>query len=504
MDEQSIPIDINNSKLLEWLVSRRHVKKDWQDSILKIRQKINNALQDMPAHEEIMKLLSGQHINYYHCLNIVKILKETEAGSMNLLGRYRSQRMKDWQDIVSLYQKENVYLAEAAQILIRNVSYEIPSLKKQVIKLDQLQTEAQKKIKDYGKHEAVARKEFAALCEQLGIAGRNIKEELLKLVNELPEIYTEATNKIKEIKPAIDLYKEFNKFLFGKNLEVEVLSLLSFIVEHGNVATYHYTYGEAPHIIEPVKIELEDQIDNEIDFGDDRPIDFGDISSNNFDIEVKPNIEWNSTPSTDEDFEIVSHTDIEISLEESGIVVEKAGVDEGVARGVEALTLLDNSVTRDQIIDELMELEAFVKMRLFELSSDTDILAMSQMQNASTVLQMQTVESITSLNDSINIALSALVNKRSLHLYNIKHSPKYIDILTSNLKQKLFLAERIKQNRGLLEEQVKQYRNETRAIEPLIKVIIASSKELQQEVQADISKKYKGRIVNIVGGVNML
>ena len=59
--------------------------------------------------------------------------------------------MKDWQEIVKLYQKDNVYLgkkkrmhsihvsklqyflAEAAQILQRLVTYEIPAMKKQIV-----------------------------------------------------------------------------------------------------------------------------------------------------------------------------------------------------------------------------------------------------------------------------------------------------------------------------------------------------------------------------------
>lgn len=49
-------------------------------------------------------------INYFHCLRIVDILKETEAESKNIFGRYSSQRMKDWQEIVKLYEKENIYL----------------------------------------------------------------------------------------------------------------------------------------------------------------------------------------------------------------------------------------------------------------------------------------------------------------------------------------------------------------------------------------------------------
>jgi hypothetical protein len=66
-------------------------------------------------------------------------LKETEADTRSLFGRYGSQRMKDWQEVVRLYEKDNVYLAEAAQILMRNVAYEIPGIKKSITKYEQVQ-----------------------------------------------------------------------------------------------------------------------------------------------------------------------------------------------------------------------------------------------------------------------------------------------------------------------------------------------------------------------------
>lgn len=47
--------------------------------------------------------------------------------------------MKDWQDIARNYERDNLYLAEAAQILVRNINYEIPGLKKQIAKEEQLQ-----------------------------------------------------------------------------------------------------------------------------------------------------------------------------------------------------------------------------------------------------------------------------------------------------------------------------------------------------------------------------
>jgi len=41
--------------------------------------------------------------------------------------------------VLRLYEKENVYLAEACQILMRNVAYEIPGIKKSISKCEQMQ-----------------------------------------------------------------------------------------------------------------------------------------------------------------------------------------------------------------------------------------------------------------------------------------------------------------------------------------------------------------------------
>ena len=86
----------------------------------------------MPEHPVICELLSGTSINFFHCVQIVEILKETEKDTKNFFGQYGSQRMADWKEILSMYQNENVYLAEAAQLLIQAVAYELPGLKKHI------------------------------------------------------------------------------------------------------------------------------------------------------------------------------------------------------------------------------------------------------------------------------------------------------------------------------------------------------------------------------------
>ena len=74
--EADIPIDIAVRKLLDWLVSRRIVSRNWHDGVTSIREKIGEALGDMPEHEGIKQLLTGSNINYFHCLKIVDILRE--------------------------------------------------------------------------------------------------------------------------------------------------------------------------------------------------------------------------------------------------------------------------------------------------------------------------------------------------------------------------------------------------------------------------------------------
>lgn len=120
MNEADIPIDIHVNKLQEWLISRRIVDKNWFRHVRDIRNAISEAIKDMPAHEELIKLLSGSHINYFHCQQIVDILKTTEKDTKSLFGSYSSQRMKNWQEVLKMYEKDNVYFGKSRTFFTLN------------------------------------------------------------------------------------------------------------------------------------------------------------------------------------------------------------------------------------------------------------------------------------------------------------------------------------------------------------------------------------------------
>ncbi|XP_034234687.1 CDK5 regulatory subunit-associated protein 3 [Thrips palmi] len=514
MQEQFIPIDIHTNKLPDWLISRRHCIRDWQPEVELIRERINNAIQDMPIHKGITKLLSGTYINYFHCLKIVEILKETEADSRNVFGRYGSQRMKDWQEIVRMYEKDNVYLSEAAQMLVRNVQYEVPGIRKQISKCEQMQNECERRETELKKQENSALKEFNVSCQKLGIKGKSIKKELVERCQELPTVYKEMALALPSLGPAAKLYKAFMDFMCEPDGKRECVPLLLFMIENGNTTTYEWIHKEKPlKVEEPIfNISLDDEDESKksdvIDFGDG--IDFGDSSGGidfGEDVQVETgDIDWGSGDGIQIDSSSgAEEIDFNISLEESGIEVQGGGLEGGVASGNEALNLLDNPVTRMDFINDLLEVESFLKIRIHELSSGgSDMLSLSQLQNSETLLQAQTIESVQEKLKNVQTMITKMNDPTLHHLYTIRHSPRYVDNLAATLKQKLSLVDKSITQQKLVNAKGIEHGELAKELRPKLELIISKTKELQSQIEADISKKYKGRPVNIMGGVSTL
>ncbi|NXK70936.1 CK5P3 protein, partial [Sylvietta virens] len=97
---------------------------------------------------------------------------------------------------------------------------------------------------------------------------------------------------------------------------------------------------------------------------------------------------------------------------------------EGVARGSDALTLLESAETRNQFIDELMELELFLAQRLLELEDEADVVAMSQLQVAPALLQGQSGHRVRAHLATVRDLLGQLCSRSLQHLCMILASPR--------------------------------------------------------------------------------
>ncbi|XP_035695000.1 CDK5 regulatory subunit-associated protein 3-like [Branchiostoma floridae] len=524
-DIQKLPIDIHYNKLLDWLVDRRHCNRQWQAAALVVREKINAAIQDMPEVQEITQLLQGTYINYFHCMRIVELLKVSEANTKDIFGRYSSQRMKDWQEVVKLYEKDNVNLAEGAQLLTRNVNYEIPAVKRQIAKYKQTQEECVKKEADFTSQARIEREGFKASCKELGIVGKNIRSELLALLKQLPGIHQKLAEETKSLQPAIDFYSAFVHFLLsssgdGSKTDVSMVPMLRYLTSHGNTTVYQWRTGEVPTVVvepglpgagEPVATE-EPQIsweDSGEAAGGDGEISWGDDGGEG--QEEGGEIDWGGMDTggaEDAGIDWGGDADLDITVEGSGADQSQNGAsavaDSRVAMGTDALSLFDNKETRDQVINELRELSGFLAQRLVEMEGENNVVAETIFQSAPQELQMRSVEEITDMVAPVDTILAQLTNNRMRQLYMLKASPKYVDRLTANLQQKLDQADKMLARKRIMIEKRQEALQDQRQTEPKLQVIIKKTKELKKQMEGEISKRYSDRPVNIMGEINLL
>lgn len=78
---------------------------------------------------------------------------------------------------------------------------------------------------------------------------------------------------------------------------------------------------------------------------------------------------------------------------------------------------------------------------------------------------------------------------------------RYAHILASKLQQQLLTVDKIRSTREINKEKVVTLGIEKENIRPIISKLIGSTKQLQQLIEKDISKRYKGRNVILYGGV---
>lgn len=499
---ESLPIDINYNKLLDWLINRRHCGQQWQPVSKAIRQKIIRAVENMESSETTQAFSDPEGVTYFHVQELLEQVKDTESGKKNFFGQYASQNMKEWAEIIKLYERDGVYLGETAQMIAQNVNYEIPAVKKQITKCQQLQKESERKEVELANNAADLRKKYAASCKQLGIEGQKIKTELAALVRDLPSDFDRMASSAKDLEDAVHYYDGFVAFLLNNpERESDSLPMLKFVQRRGNVRAYEWRTGTPPEVVEEqsIKIDLSDEQDTanqteDIDWGngDDNGIDFGDeIDFDLANITVESGGQEGEGNGESVDWEVTSDS-IASQVEETG-----------VARGEDALSILDNPKTRSIFIDDLMELESFLAQRAAELGAPDAALTGNQFQGAPASIQLNLSE-VEAMLEKVQSIVGQLTSVQMQHLMLIRSSPRYVDRLRDSLRQTLLQADKLvlcgvkagsRRRKALEEEQ---------ELEPRLDALRQHTRYMQRQMEKDIAVKYKGRQVNVMGEINMI
>ncbi|KAJ8307195.1 hypothetical protein KUTeg_015279, partial [Tegillarca granosa] len=158
-------------------------------------------------------------------------------------------------------------------------------------------------------------------------------------------------------------------------------------------------------------------------------------------------------------------------------MVEHSGEDngDGVARGEDALSILDNPKTRNLFIDDLMELEAFLTQRLAEVQkrTDNDIISTSQFQNAPTSVQVD-AGTLKSMIKKVKDIADQFTTVKMQHLI-------YVDRLKEKMKQTLNLADKMLFYEKDMVSRRKQSVEEQKELEPKLDLVVLRTKEMQKQ-----------------------
>eukprot|EP00111_Clytia_hemisphaerica_P014827 TCONS_00043696-protein len=135
---------------------------------------------------------------------------------------------------------------------------------------------------------------------------------------------------------------------------------------------------------------------------------------------------------------------------------------------------------------------------------NADMITVYEFQSAPALLQIQTIETLQSMLGNVTSVLQSLTSVKMQNLYLIKSSPRYVDRISESMEQKLRVSEKLLSQITSLRERSQEAVKTQADTEPKLALIVKKTKELQSQVESEISSRYKDRKVNIMGEINTI
>lgn len=533
-------------------MDRRIVPHKWLDQQKQIRDAIAALYPELPmASDELSKFRtkkpSHEELNYFDCKFIFQCLERSDEGAAkNFFGQYTSPVLKRWNALVRQYEKNNVFAAETARIIAQNTAFEIPFLKKSIQQNDKQVADNNRKMTDLTRSIAEYKRKLETSCADMGIEGNNFRDELIRLPLELPSIFDGVAKAIcsDEIASAIEYHQALQSYLHDCEIPVaestrssssrketskkdkknkkKSKKQLDVLEEPEMTTSESFELIVAPHkffdAIEELRNASDQLVDTSatLDFEAEAAEISWDISLDENDAADADEIDWgietvasaepvttgDDTPA-EIDWDITTADMVEDPASEEN-ASKPMDVEEPTAEQITRVGLLDDSEFRTRVLNDLLELRAFLRQRLVELCGSDSVAFANQFQGSSPLLEQQSTEKIEGFQAAVDQAVSLLTNKRLQQLVLIKTSERYLDRHVANLEMLTKHMDKCRREIHGLEDKNADLIDATKSVQPQINALVTTTKKLKKELEAVLPPMFKGYKVNIVGEVNSL
>ncbi|XP_008795749.3 CDK5RAP3-like protein isoform X1 [Phoenix dactylifera] len=559
-DIRNLPIDIAFARLGEWLVDRKKIPQDWRKRLSSIRSRISSAFTSLPRDlDPFLQTLDPEVIGYMEAKKIYNILLNSTTESRNIFGRL-SGSAGEWENIVRSFEKDHIFLGEAAQIMVQNVNYEIPYQKKQVQKIQQQLAELDRKEADIKRNAALSAAKYSEACQELGLQGKNVRLELLETAKSLPSTFSKLLQVLNSdlILRAMEYYRNFVRDAHTEKEKIpsDVLQNLRHLLENPpslNVSvspvvqnslndvskpdsTYPVTGKQLPDTnlatdgIDWNILVDDTQIDWDIgavEQPEESGNDFGsyEIIDSNIDLKGSENADsvasdhmllnrMEGVASGTSESEICWDMGIEKPQVDVLDVTADAGKESQLLSPAESPHQQSLVVERSQfleteyrnkILDDLFEIKSFLNQRLVEMrSEDTSSLQHQVQAVAPFVLQQYASDAVEAMLVEVSLAISMLTNRKTRDLIMILNSKRFLDRLVLTVEEKKHHEVKLRESLDDLSVRRMELHNALSSSWPKQEAAIAQTRELKKLCETTLSSMFDGRPVNIIGEINAL
>lgn len=524
-------LDIQYDKTVEWLLSRRKLKEDWPTALRGIQAKASLAKENNLADEACRAFLAkhADELDFFKVQELWELIEKSDDGKKtNLFGQYQVPEVKAWKQVLDLYKRNNTHLAEAARSLVQTVRYDIPAAKSQAQACQKQVQDAERRQSDLNKREVEAKRRFREMCDLHQIAGVNLRSELEDHIRlELPKILDQCCTILASNCPdALRFYGAFSKYVLSGDAvaEQDLFPLLRFLIANGNAFLKDASSLNDELKAEWTKVQEQWKNKEKSDKTDTGGIDWGGVDLGGITLESNTDaISWDIGGGGDTsggggiswDFEVedggggnaVSGDDVGASLVVDGIdwgavSMDGIGVNSAIEtaeEGPDSVRLLANSRSRGLVVDELLELEAFLAQRCWELEERGG--AEGQLAQSSNTEVQLTADETKKMHSQVTAVIDAFCGKQVQPIFLMHGSESALKHAVSQLATQKMLCEKPGREYSSLERRKAELSREAGVNLKEAARLRENAQKLKKRLEEEIERLMKHK-TRLVGDVN--